>query len=139
MQKKFLTAICLLLPVTVQSESDSRQLVKMPEMMQNHMMANMRHHLESINTILHLMSSKQLDKAADIAEKNLGMTSLTSHNAKHMAKFMPKEMRQTGTSMHKAASKFALKAQEGDADAAYKALNRVTSACVACHASYRIR
>ena len=123
----------------VQAENDTRTFVKLPEMMQQHMMANMRQHLESINEILHLMSNNKLDKAAYIAEQRLGMTSLNSHNASHMAKFMPKGMRQTGTNMHKAASRFALKAQEGDSNAAYKILSEVTSACVACHAGYRIR
>jgi len=118
---------------------DTRMFVKLPEMMQQHMMANMRQHLESINEILYLMSNNKLDKAADIAEQRLGMTSLNSHNASHMAKFMPKGMRQAGTSMHKSASRFALKAQEGDLNGAYKILGEVTSSCVACHAGYRIR
>ena len=52
---------------------------------------------------------------------------------------MPKGMQDAGTAMHKAASRFALKAQEGEVLPAYKALNEVTSACVACHAGYRIR
>lgn len=135
------TAFIILLTSSlfVQAENDKRQLVKFPEMMQQHMMANMRQHLESINEILLLMSNNKLDKAADIAEQRLGMSSLTSHNANHMAKFMPKGMQQAGTSMHKAASRFALKAQEGDVTAAYKVLSEVTSACVACHAGYRIR
>ena len=139
MIKQFSLVLLLTLPISLNAEEDNRQFVKLPEMMQNHMMANMRHHLETINSILHLMANKQLDKAADIAEKNLGMTSLKSHNASHMAKFMPKGMQQTGTSMHKAASRFALRAQEGDFAEAYKVLGEVTSACVACHAAYRIR
>ena len=85
------------------------------------------------------MSNDQLDEAAEIAESRLGMSSLKSHGASHMAKFMPKGMRQAGTSMHRAASRFALKAQEGDVLSAYKALPEVTSACVACHSGYRIR
>ena len=56
-----------------------------------------------------------------------------------MSKFMPEGMQQAGTSMHRAASRFALKAQEGEALPAYSALSEVTSACVACHSSYRIR
>ena len=122
-----------------QAVNDTRQLAKFPEMMQQHMMANMRQHLESINEILFLMSNNKLDKAADVAEQRLGMSSLTSHNASHMAKFMPQGMQRAGTSMHKAASRFALKAQEGDSISAYKVLGEVTSACVACHASYRVR
>jgi hypothetical protein len=52
---------------------------------------------------------------------------------------MPEGMRQAGTSMHRAASRFALRAQEGEALPAYSALAEVTSACVACHTNYRIR
>ena len=48
-------------------------------------------------------------------------------------------MRQAGTNMHKAASRFALKAQEGELLPAYKMLSEVTSTCVACHSVYRIK
>lgn len=121
------------------AEEDSRQWVKMPEMMQAHMLGSMRQHLETINLILLQLSSGELDKAADTAEQNLGMSSLDKHGAEHLAKFMPEQMRETGTSMHRAASRFALKAQEGDMLPAYAALQEITSACVACHAGYRIR
>ena len=118
---------------------DSRQLVQLPEMMQQHMMSNMRDHLKTINEILINMSNGQLDLAAEVAESRLGMSSLNSHGASHMAKFMPEGMQLAGTSMHRAASRFALKAQEGEVLPAYSALSEVTSACVACHSSYRIR
>jgi len=103
------------------------------------MMSNMRDHLVTINEILIDMANDQLDKAADVAESRLGMSSLILHGASHMAKFMPEGMQQAGTNMHRAASRFALKAQEGEALPAYNALSRITSACVACHSSYRIR
>jgi len=108
-------------------------------MMQQHMLSNMRDHLAAINEILGLLGSDQLDQAAETAEHRLGMSSLQSHGASHMAGLMPEGMRQAGTSMHKAASRFALKAQEGDALAAYRALTDITSACVACHSGYRIK
>ena len=134
--------ICLLLLITNSvsiAEEDTRELVQLPEMMQHHMMKNMRDHMKSINEILSSLANDDLDTAAQVAEQRLGMSSLESHNASHMAKFMPEGMRQAGTSMHKAASRFALKAQEGDLLAAYKKLPEITSACVACHAAYRIR
>ena len=121
------------------AENDSRQMVELPEMMQQHMMSNMRDHLAAINEILLHMSSGELDQAAEIAEQRLGMSSLGSHGASHMAKFMPKGMRNAGTSMHKAASRFSVIAQEGELLPAYKILSEVTSACVACHSGYRIR
>ena len=135
-------SLLLLLSVSISitiADSDIRQLVKLPEMMQHHMLANMRDHLVTINSILLLLSKNKLDKAADLAESHLGMSSLNTHNASHMAKFMPAGMRAAGTAMHRAASRFALKAQEGDLLPAYKMLSEVTAACVACHAGYRIR
>ena len=121
------------------ADEDSRQLVKLPDMLQQHMMSNMRDHLVAINEILNYLANEEFDKAAKVAEHRLGMSSLKSHGASHMAKFMPEGMRQAGTNMHRAASRFALKAEEGEALPAYKALTEVTSACVACHADYRIR
>ncbi len=121
------------------ASDDSRELVKFPEMMQQHMMANMRDHVAALNEMLEFMGNNQPDKAADVAENRLGMSSLDNHGASHMARMMPKGMQAAGTSMHRAASRFALKAQEGDLLLAYKALSDITAACVSCHTAYRIR
>jgi cell division protein FtsL len=136
-----IVAVLAVLPASqlLLASEDTRQLVKLPDRMQQHMMANMRDHLAALNEILLNMKTGKLDKAADIAESRLGMSSLESHGASHMAGFMPEAMQQAGTSMHHAASRFAVKAQEGDALSAYAALSDITSACVTCHAGYRIR
>ena len=137
----YLAAFVLMVSIsnTIMANDDTRQLVQLPEMMQQHMMSNMRDHLVVINELLIEMANGDLEKAAEIAEYRLGMSALKSHGADHMAKFMPEGMRQAGTSMHRAASRFALKAQEGDILPAYNALSEVTSACVACHSGFRIR
>ena len=121
------------------ADQDPRQLVELPEMMQQHMMSNMRDHLVALNEILKQIAKGDLEQAAEIAESRIGMSSLESHGAGHMSKFMPEGMRQAGTSMHRAASRFALKAQEGEVLPSYRALYGITSACVACHSGYRIR
>jgi len=118
---------------------DTREMVQMPDMMQGHMLSNMRDHLAAINEILTRMTEGEVDKAAQIAETRLGMSSLEAHGASHMAPFMPENMRDIGTRMHHAASRFALRAQEGDPAPAYRALSEVTATCVACHSAYRIR
>jgi len=120
-------------------DEDIRQMVELPEMMQQHMLSNMRDHLATINEILLKIASGELEQAAEIAESRLGMSSLELHGASHMAKFMPEGMRKVGNEMHRAASRFALIAQEGDALAAYGELSEVTTACVGCHSAYRIR
>lgn len=137
----YITAPTLLVCASAISaaDNDSRQLVKLPDMMQQHMMSNMRDHLVVINEILINLANGKLDEAADIAENRLGMSSLKSHGAHHMAKYMPEGMQKIGTSMHRAASRFSLKAQEGEVLPAYSALSEVTSTCVACHSGYRIR
>jgi hypothetical protein len=119
--------------------ADTRELVKLPEPMQEHMLSNMRNHLETLNQILAYLAAGKLDKAADAAEFNLGVSSLDKHGASHMAPFMPAPMRKLGNDMHKAATEFAHIAQEGDSLRAYQSLRHITANCVACHASYRIR
>jgi len=135
-----LALVCLLLVTNASlADEDSRELVQLPEKMQEHMLANMRDHLAAINEILLNMAGYEPDTAADIAENRLGMSSLKAHGAEHMAAFMPEGMQESGDAMHRAASRFALKAQEGDAMAAYAVLGEVTAACVSCHSAYRIR
>lgn len=50
------------------ADDDSRQLAELPEMMQQHIMSNMRDHLVAINEILTNMSNDKLDQAAEITE-----------------------------------------------------------------------
>ena len=121
------------------ADTESRQLIKLPPKMKSHMMSNMRDHLSAINDILLSMAAKEYDKAAEIAENRLGMSSLGSHGAMHMAQFMPENMQAIGTRMHRAASRFALRAAEEEAQLAYAALSEITIECVACHASYRVQ
>jgi hypothetical protein len=142
MKKLVTAALSLLLtcPAGLVAAGDEQRLqVELPERMQQHMLSNMRDHLAAINEILGYMADDRLEKAAEVAEYRLGMSSLEAHGAEHMSKFMPEGMRQAGTGMHRAASQFALIAQQGEALPAYRALSRVTSACVACHSGYRLR
>lgn len=132
-------ATLLCLPGLLPAGDDQREFVQLPAMMQEHMLSNMRDHLAALNEILSEMASGELENAARIAESRLGMSSLELHGAGHMARFMPEGMRSAGTGMHRAASRFALTAQEGDVRRAYGSLSEVTAACVACHAAYRIR
>ncbi len=132
-------ALAIFLSAAPIAVGDSRELVQLPEMMQDHMMANMRDHLVAINEILLSLGANEMDKAAEIAEQRLGMSSLDAHGASHMAEHMPVGMRELGENMHRAASRFALKAEEGEPLAAYGALSEVTTACVRCHSRYRIR
>ena len=124
-------------------DGDTRELVTMPSPMVLHMLSNMRDHLLAITEIQRSLGAGDFQSAADIAETRIGLSSLASHGASHMAAFMPKPMQNIGTQMHRAASRFALVAQEagadGNAQRAIAALSKVTAQCVACHAAYRVR
>ena len=118
---------------------DTREKVDFPGMMRQHQLSNMRDHLAALNEILALLANSDLDKAADIAEHRLGMTSMVAHNASHMAPYMPKGMQDIGSEMHHAASRFAMAAQEGDLPRTLDSLSKVTQQCVACHSTYRVQ
>ncbi len=118
---------------------DTRVAIDLPPMMQQHMLANMRDHLETVDALLGHLAAEAYDAAAELAEARLGMSSLDDHGAEHMARFMPEGMRAMGTAMHSAASRFARVAAEGDRGRALVALREVSTACVACHRGYKLR
>jgi cytochrome c556 len=121
---------------------DPRELVVLPEMMRQHMLANMRDHLRAMAEIQDALADGRFDVATNIAEQRLGMSSLAAHGASHMAAYLPEPMRTIGSRMHGAASRFALVAEEASVDrdlsSALKALAAVTAQCNSCHAAYRV-
>ena len=137
-----LIALSILI-MPVHAAEDLRVAVEMPDMMKSNMLANMRDHLFSLSEIQSALAKGEYDVAADLAEKSLGMTSLESHGAAHMAGFMPKGMQEIGNNMHRAASRFAVQAQESqvtrDLLRALGALSEVSQQCIACHAGYRLK
>ncbi len=129
-------------PSSPAAGGDARQLVTLPEPMRLHTIANMRDHLLALQEIDVALSKNDFDAAARIAESRLGMSSLEAHGAAHLAPFMPKGMQEMGTQMHRAASRFAVEAQNAsvsnDLRPALAALGGVMQQCVACHAAYRL-
>lgn len=139
--KSYLIMVITLLCSAVSAE-DTREWVKIPEMMQQHMLSGMRDHLSAITEIQQALANSEFETAAKIAEKRIGMSSLSTHGAAHLSKYLPKPMQEMGMAMHHAASQFALIAQESaienDVKPALAALSKVTQQCVACHAAYRV-
>jgi hypothetical protein len=123
--------------------TDERMLVKFPEPMRIHMLANMRDHLLALQEIQEALARQQYDRAADTAEQRLGMSSLKLHGAHEVAGFMPEAMQAIGTGMHQAASRLAIAARDAAATGEMKpvlgAIAKVTAQCVACHAGYRVQ
>lgn len=107
-------AFLLILPIDSQAVEDSRKLVQFPEMMQQHMMSNMRDHLHTLEEVFAELARGNADGAAEIIEARLGMSSLGLHGAAHIAKFMPEPMQAMGTELHHAASRFVIAVQNAD-------------------------
>jgi hypothetical protein len=122
---------------------DARRAVEFPGPLRVHELANMRDHLSTLSQIQLALSRNDVDEAAKLAENRLGMSSFGLHGAHDVAKYMPKEMQEIGTQMHRAASRFAIAATSagatGDVRPALAALAAVTQQCVACHAVYRLK
>jgi len=122
---------------------DPRTLVELPASLAAQMLATMRDHRAALQEIREALAAADYDRAANIAEERLGMSSRERHGARAMAGYMPEEMQAMGSAMHRAASRFAETARDtdggGDAHPALAALARVNAHCVVCHAAYRVR
>ncbi len=123
------------------ADDDTRTLVRLPASMRIHTLANMRDHLLAVSEIQTALAQGEFDKAGEIAEQRLGMSSLGVHGAHKVGQFMPESMQDMGTAMHRTASRFAVIANDaavsGDVKPALAALSRVTQSCVACHRAFR--
>ena len=127
----------------VAAVAETRQLVAYPELLRIQTLANMRDHLSTLGQIEAALAAGAFDKASDLAERRLGMSSLEMHGASEVAGYMPKGMQDAGTAMHRAASQFAIVAKDasatGDLRPALASLARLNQTCVACHAAYRLQ
>lgn len=123
--------------------ADTRVLAKFPPELAEHTLANMRDHLLALQEINDALARGAGDKAASIAEQRLGMSAMRLHGSHENAKYMPEGMKAAGSAMHRAASRFAVEAQNstvtGDLKPALGVLSEVMSACVACHAGFRLK
>lgn len=124
---------------------DPRELVSLPGPMKEHMLANMRDHLATLNTVVGDVADNKFDAASKLLEERLGMSSLPLHHAAEMAPYFPKPMQDAGTNMHHAASRLAIALQNASVNQSFDsmrevngALHEVTSSCVACHSGYRV-
>jgi hypothetical protein len=123
-----------------------RTEIGFPPAMRDHFLANMRDHLAAVSEIQAALADGNFELAAKTATERLGMNAQSSmacnpamSRMSGMAQYMPEGMREAGRAMHHAADQFAIDAKAKDYRAAIASLARVTHACVACHAQYRVR
>lgn len=141
---------------------DARTVLDFPPPLRDHMLANMRGHLQTLSEILGAVAAGDYPAAANLADARLGVASPAATGCRlpesgagpaplaqagdmdaMMGRFMPEDMRKLGMAMHLAATGFAIEARKaagtGDGRAAGAALAQVTQRCVTCHSAYRLR
>lgn len=136
------------------TQRDMRSELDFPPPMRQHMLSQMRAHLEALQAILAALGAGDPGKAGAIADKRLGLgapgAAACDPSAKGddpmaamMGAHMPPQMREMGMAMHSSASDFAAvaaKAREtGDLKPALTALATVTENCAACHSAFKLR
>ena len=128
---------------TVVGAQDNRQLAPLPPAAQEALRQEMLDNLLAINEVLTLMAAGKVGEAGAVAEAKLGVSAMGKHRDKPFdarpGPHMPPAMHGIGIDGHKAVSEFAAVAKTGDRDKALALLPNITTACVACHFSYRTR
>jgi cytochrome c556 len=123
--------------------------------MREHMLSQMRAHLEALQGVLAALGTGDPGAAAKIAETRLGLEAPGAAACRPghgdggegmeatMSAHMPEEMRAMGFAMHESASDFAAAAskagENGDLRPALAALATMTQNCVACHSAFRLK
>ena len=120
---------------------DLRSYVEMPEKARRILQEDMLDHLAVLNEINRYLAENDLLAAADVAENGMGRSLLSKYQDEEMrpGRHMPKEMREIGWELHDAATQFVTAARQVNLKKTLLAYQRITSACVACHYSYRTR
>ncbi|MDP2751794.1 MAG: cytochrome c [Rhodocyclaceae bacterium] len=139
--KQIFLMIAALLPAMALASEDTRQFVKMSPEARAELRIEMLDFQTSLHLIIGALSEQKFAEAADIAEKQMGISAMGRHrtapaNARP-GMFMPNEMHAIARGMHVSASDFAKTAKGGDTAKALTTLQAVTGACVTCHRSYR--
>lgn len=148
MMNRYLFGVCVaavLLPALAADRvhvpaktQDTRLAVDFPEGIKQAMLERMRRNLSDIHEIQKALAESDYERAADVAENSLGVSSLGPHNARQ-APYMPEAMQHLGMEMHRASSRAARAAQEADMLKTLEGLSQVTGLCVGCHAVYRAK
>lgn len=147
MKRLFITLaqLCIIVGVslapTFAADNDVRQFVEMPPAARASLRAEMLDFQTAIHLIISALGEQKFNEAADIAEKQIGISAMGRHRNEPMnarpGMFIPDAMRSIARTMHAASSDFAKVARGGDTTKALASLQAVTGACIACHRSYR--
>jgi len=118
----------------MESATDKRTSLHLPEQMKAQQLANMRSHLEAVNNIIADISTGKFDAASKIAHQKLG---LTPEMKKMCNMFGNDDFRTLGLAFHKSADKLGDVLKTGNMKRSLAALHNTMNSCVQCHATFR--
>jgi len=113
---------------------DTRISLGLSARMKQHQLANMRSHVEAIQSIISLMSENKFDDASKIAHTKLGLTPEMREMCK---RFDNEEFKKLGLAFHESGDDLGHRLQTKDISASLHALSKTMQYCVECHATYR--
>jgi hypothetical protein len=113
---------------------DDRISLSLSPQMKQHQLANMRSHVEAVQSIVGLLATEDFDTASEIARARLG---LTEEMAMMCNMFENEEFRDLGLAFHESGDALADTLQSRDAKRSLAALHTTMGYCVQCHAKFR--
>lgn len=113
---------------------DERISLGLSPQMKQHQLANMRSHVEAVQSIVGLLAEENFEKASQIARAKLG---LTEEMAMMCSMFENEEFRKLGLAFHESGDALADTLQSRDAKQSLVALHTTMGYCVQCHAKFR--
>lgn len=116
---------------------DTRVLVSFTEKTRFYFLETMRQNLSDVSAIQKALAESNFEAAARIAEFNLGLGGIKTHNT--LATHLPEEMANLGMEFHKASSQLALSLKQKNMTKILTDLAGVTQVCVMCHSMFRVK
>jgi len=114
--------------------SDQRISLGLSPKMRLHQLANMRSHVEAVQTIIGLIGEGDFNTASEIAHSQLG---LTEEMEKMCNNFNNEQFTNLGLEFHKSADTLGETLKTKDISTSLRALHTTMGYCVQCHATFR--
>ena len=114
---------------------DKRIVLRIPPMMRNHMLSNMRDHLAAVNEAVRLLGVGDFRAASSVVQSKLG----TTEEMKRMCGMFGNDAyREMGISFHASADSLSAEIRSRNMGRILTALSRTLDKCVACHDTFRV-
>lgn len=132
-------AVVLLAAAAARAE-DPRMAVHLPDEVRTSFLEEMRGHMDSLDDVIAALADGDVKAAGSAARRQLGIGSGKGHG-----RFMPREFREMGMAMHRAAFDFADAADQVGSPpsaeewlAVVQGVRAISVQCRACHAAFRV-